>query len=265
MKKYNFNQWLKEWLKVYKMPYMKHADKLERVIRLHIPQTLKDKQLVELNAIDLQKAINSVKTSRTALDVFDIIKASLTIAYKLGLIEKDITYFLVKPKHIRSIGKALTNDELELFITTIKNHRLNNYFLFCLYSGCRRAEALNVAWEDIDIKKGLLHVKGTKTALSDRYIPLFDKLLQVIKQIPKNRKKLFYHRADFVSRKFHEFCPKHKLHDLRHTFATRCLESGVNIKVVQTWLGHSRINTTADIYSHCLLPFAMEESKKVNF
>lgn len=46
--------------------------------------------------------------------------------------------------------------------------------------------------------------------------------------------------------------PKISPHDLRHTFATRCLENGISPKVVQTWLGHATVAMTLDMYSHVL-------------
>lgn len=39
-------------------------------------------------------------------------------------------------------------------------------------------------------------------------------------------------------------------HALRHTFATRCFESGIDAKTVQTWLGHTSIAITLDLYTH---------------
>ena len=39
-------------------------------------------------------------------------------------------------------------------------------------------------------------------------------------------------------------------HALRHTFATRCFESGIGAKTVQTWLGHSSVAITLDLYTH---------------
>ena len=49
---------------------------------------------------------------------------------------------------------------------------------------------------------------------------------------------------------------------LRHTFATRCLESGMNIKVISQLLGHSKIQITLDTYSHVLSQFQESEIAK---
>lgn len=56
------------------------------------------------------------------------------------------------------------------------------------------------------------------------------------------------------------------IHTLRHTFATRSIENGVDLKVLQELLGHSTITVTADIYGHVLLPKkreAMDRLKSV--
>lgn len=54
------------------------------------------------------------------------------------------------------------------------------------------------------------------------------------------------------------------LHGLRHTFATRGLENGIELKVMQELLGHANINITADIYTHVLLEKKKESIKKLN-
>ena len=51
----------------------------------------------------------------------------------------------------------------------------------------------------------------------------------------------------------HAGLPKVRLHDARHTFATLMLDLGESRKTVQTLLGHSKIATTLDIYSHVSL------------
>ena len=262
MKKTTFGKWLNDWFIVYKKPYVKSYHNIEIIMRLHIPQGLKSLPLEEISAFDIQKALNSVKQSRTRLDVFNVYHGSLEMAFKLGLIEKNIADLLIKPKHDRKIGSALNLEELQAFLQAIEDHRLKPFFLFLLYSGCRRSEALNLQWQDIDRENKVIAVHGTKTATSDRIIPLLPDCEKILDSIKQRGKKVFNHRADYVSKAFKKICPNHKLHDLRHTFATRCLECGISLKVVQKWLGHSRLETTASIYTHIQENFVKTEAQK---
>ena len=160
------------------------------------------------------------------------------------------------------MGSSLSNGELQDFLNKISFSRLQNFYLFCLLSGCRQSEALNLKWSDIDFENKNIHIPGTKTKLSDRILPLFDNLEKLLRKIKITNNNVFHHRTEFVTKKFKDYCPNHKLHDLRHTFATRCLECGINIKVVQKWLGHSRLDTTASIYTHVTEDYSFQESKK---
>ena len=169
---YKFKDWLNDWLKAYKSDLVSYKN-IVLNIRLHIPENLKNKQLKELSAIDIQKALNGVKKSRTRLDIYSIYNNSLKMAYKHDLISKDIAQLIEKPKHVRNVGKALSKLELLEFIENIKGKRIEKVFMFCLYSGCRRSEALALTYNDIDFENKTIHIKGTKTKLSDRYIPLF--------------------------------------------------------------------------------------------
>nr|DAJ42684.1 MAG TPA: Integrase [Caudoviricetes sp.] len=54
------------------------------------------------------------------------------------------------------------------------------------------------------------------------------------------------------------------MHSLRHTFATRCIEKGIQPKTLQRILGHSTIQTTMDLYVHVTDEFMCEEIKKMN-
>lgn len=262
MKNITFGRWLEEWLNVYKKQNVKSTHNHKIIIRLHIPEYLKKQKLINISAFEIQKALNNVSNSRTRLDVYSIYNGALKTAFLLGLIEKDISSLIIKPKHVRKVGSALSKEELTEFLEKINTVRCNEYLLFLLYSGARRTEALELLWSDINFEKGLIHIRGTKTELSDRYIPILPELENILKRIPKKGNKVFHHRADYVSKTFKKICPTHKLHDLRHTFATICLENDINIKVVQLWLGHSRLDTTASIYSHVTTDFALEESKK---
>ena len=54
-----------------------------------------------------------------------------------------------------------------------------------------------------------------------------------------------------------------RFHDLRHTFATHCLQCGVSMKVLQLWLGHASFETTASIYTHVVDAFQRTEASKI--
>lgn len=267
-----FKTWLNDWVLVYKKPYIKSWKNIKNVIRLHIPENIKSLELDKLNAYILQKAINDVDSSRMRLETFDVIHGSLSMAYKIGFLDKDLSSLLVKPKHVRKVGNALSPDELSKFLIDISGHRYEKYYKFLLYTGARRQEALDFSFTDIILESDLLVLKGTKTANSFRTVPVFPEVYNIFEFSSKEEFKTYLKKnvnvkpfrfsASRLSREFKILCPNHKLHDLRHTFATRCLECDISMKVVQGWLGHARLDTTASIYSHILPHFEKTEAQK---
>ena len=115
----------------------------------------------------------------------------------------------------------------------------------------------------MDFENKRLTLYGTKTDKALRTIPLLSELSDLLKAMPRQGKEyIFSFTPDYITREFKRLCPAHKLHDLRHTFATRCLECGISIKVLQQWLGHSRLETTSGIYVHVLDSFNRSEAEK---
>ena len=261
-KNITYGQWLITWLNLYKKPFIASWKAIQSKINLHIPRYIKESKFSLLNVVDIQKALNNVKGSRTRLDIYDIYHGSLDMAFKVGLTSTNLSSLLVKPKHDRKNGSALTKNELQDFLEIIKHNRCRYYFEFLLLTGVRRNEGLSVTWEDIDFSNKLIHIRGTKTKKSDRFIPLFSELYPLLDSLPVKKGKIFHHKSDYVTKNFKKCCPNHKLHDLRHTFATRCLECGIVINVVSLWLGHSRLETTSLIYTHILPDFVRSESEK---
>ena len=257
--------WLRSWIQVYKKPYIKSWKLIQAHVRIHIPTSLKQSKLKDLCALDIQRAINNIETSRTRLEMYDIYHSSLKMAYRIGILDRDIADLLIKPKHTRVVGNALSKEELTVFFDKIKGHKCELYYKFLLYTGCRRCEALSLTWNDIDVDNMLIHVRGTKTVCSNRYIPILPEVYnEILLMLPLHKNKLFYFRPDYVTKTFHKFMPTHKLHDLRHTFATRCMECGISINVVSHLLGHSCLDTTSRIYTHVLPDFIKSETNKFN-
>lgn len=265
--KYTLHTWLDEWLAIYKKPKVQPITlyAYEVAVRVHIKQGLPDVPLDQLDGLQLQKFLLSVSAARTRKTVYDVLNASMKTACTLKILRDNPMAAVSIPVHKRKVGAALTGEELDSFLHGIQKHRLEKYFLFLLYTGCRRGEALALRRSDVDFENKRLHVPGTKTDLSDRVIPLFDVVAALLVKITPNSAGFFFpFRADYPTHVFKKLCPVHKLHDLRHTFATRCLEAEIPLKVVQTWLGHSEIDTTADIYSHVTEKLNDTEAKRLN-
>jgi site-specific recombinase XerD len=156
--------------------------------------------------------------------------------------------------------------------------------LICLNTGMRIGEVCALTWGDVDIKQGVIHVNKTleriyiidgdskhteliistpKTRNSNREIPITKSLLKVLKPLKaivsdsfyvltndenpteprtyRNYYKQLLHRLDIPALKFH---------GLRHSFATRCIESQCDYKTVSVILGHANISTTLNLYVH---------------
>lgn len=263
--------WLDEYLKTYKVGRVSKSRQyeIESIIRLHIKPHIQNKLLVDYLPIDIENALNLVENGRTRETTYQVYNESFRLARKNKLLINNIMEDIKPIHHRRQGGKALSIKEQQRFIKIISKHRYKDYYLFLLYSGCRRAEGVGIMWQDIDLSKNILHIRGTKTLGSDRYIPISNKLKQIILDNKNASDRLFPYTTNQVTKAFQRLQKKYKLdytlHSLRHTFATRCLESGVSIRVVQKWLGHSRIDTTSKIYTHILSSFEFDECKKLNF
>lgn len=247
-----FNNWLDEWYSLYKTNLKSHE--VQTAIRLHIKPYFENKAVTKLTANDIQNALNKVGLSRTSVTVYNTINECLESAVANKIIKENPCKYIKRPKHIRAQGKAFSIEEESNFLTQINGKECESIFKFMLYSGVRRSEALNLKWADIDVGNSRIHIIGTKTVMSDREIPIFPKLEELLQNIERKEgeENVFgYKNADSITKAFVRLnITGHKLHDLRHTFATRCIEKGVPMKYVQLWLGHSNYQTTANIYTH---------------
>lgn len=278
---WTLGEWLREWFDIYKKPNLAAYSirNIEQMIRLHIPQELQRLPLSELRAHEIEKALIVLGNTRTRVYARQVLFSAMEKARRLGFVSSNVMEGVEKVRYRKQKGKALSLSEQAAFLQALESSRYKWLMLFYLHTGVRRAEALSLRWQDIDQDGRVLLIRGTKTEGSFRYIPLTDEVAAILegqrKQNKKERRERMrgkYHRApDYIvfpfpleqtSREFKRLCPNHHLHDLRHTFITRCAESGVNVTVCQQIVGHSTADMTLNVYTHVMDEFKRKELAK---
>lgn len=260
--------WIDEWLNVYKAPYVKPYTlrSMHTVIRLHIKPHIEDKPLHEIEGSGVQKVLSSIPTSRTRKSAYDIFSASFRQAVKSKLIKDNPMDEVDTVKHKRVKGHALTVGEQNVFMEILGDSKYKPLYIFYLLTGCRMSEALSVKWSGVDFDNKRIHIPGSKTERSNRTVPMFPETHYLLSILPRSSEYVFPFTNNSVRLHFRKLKQKHNLtfsiHSLRHTFATRCLENGINPNTFQRWLGHSKPSTTLDIYSHVQPAFEKEEISK---
>ncbi len=156
--------------------------------------------------------------------------------------------------------------------------------LISLYAGLRIGEVCALTWEDIDFKHFVIRIRHTvarvrcteasgdsttqliidtpKTTSSVRDIPIASTLLPYLTALKELRSGAYVisESSDFVPPRTYEYrfhrlldqcgIPQVNYHVLRHTFATRCIEAGMDVKSLSELLGHSNVGITLNTYVH---------------
>jgi integrase/recombinase XerD len=188
-------------------------------------------------------------------------------------LDKDWTTFnLVRPAPEKKLPVILSLAEVRKILSLIRLPR-SKVCLTTIYAcGLRFQEGTNLRLADIDSARMMIHVRHGKGA-KDRYVPLPERTLQLLRQywqLHRNPLLLFpaegRHHIDLaqatapmskssVQDAFHAALQargnnkRASVHTLRHSWATHLLEAGVNLRLIQEWLGHSSPATTS-VYTH---------------
>lgn len=241
--------------------YIKHKnytketiDEWERIYRLHIAHTFNKIPLEKLTTETLQTFIDNVDKERLQEKIYQRIIRVLKKALITGKIKKDITLGLEKPKRKNiQVRTPLTLEEQKTLLSAVENTSFYVFTIFSLVIGSRRDETLKFnLQEDLDEEKQTIHIKGTKTSNSDRYVNVSKGFINFLKENMKDNcfKITRYYATQFFGSLMKKLNINKCLHCLRHTCSANLYFLGAKDKYRQMQLGHASIVTTNDIYTN---------------
>ena len=288
-----YTDWLVQWLENYIHPSVKVRtyERYKLIIEQHIKEKIGGIEVGGLSPFVLQSFLTGLLqngnlrtgkglSANSVNAVISVIQNSLKTAHLLGLTKEYTANKLKRPKRTEKSVECFTLAEQKQIEQAILNGKKDKLYgiLFCLYSGLRIGELIALQWSDIDFAKGILTVSKSchdgkdglvieepKTAASRRMIPLPRQLLSILKDIKKKSDSPFVVSANgkpvsvrSYQRSFELLLKKlnipHKgFHSLRHTFATRALECGMDVKTLSEILGHKNPAVTLKRYAHSLM------------
>lgn len=232
------------------------------------------------------KKLASGLSHKTIKDILIVLKMIMKFGAKNKWLEYtpfEIQFPTEREKHnIEVLSRA---DQKKIMNYIQEHFTFRNLGVYvCLGAGMRIGEICALTWEDIDTDRGVINVRQTiqriyiiedgkrrtelildtpKTKNSIREIPISKDLLRLLKPFKKIVNPSFFvltndakpteprtYRSYYKNLMATLKMPELKFHGLRHSFATRCIESNCDYKTVSVLLGHSNISTTLNLYVH---------------
>ena len=233
-------------------------------------------------------------SQKSIKDILIVLKMILRFAVKQGFMQHREIDVKFPTERERQELVVLSRSSQKQIMEYVQSHFtfMNLGIYICLCAGLRIGEVCALVWDDIDVESGVINVSKTiqriyvieggekhteviidtpKSKNSIREIPIPRDLLKMIKPFKKVVNGRFYVLTNSAQptepRTYRNYykrlmtqldMPKLKFHGLRHSFATRCIESRCDYKTVSVLLGHSNISTTLNLYVHP----NMEQKKK---
>ena len=282
----NFRVVTEEWLKykkntVKKSTYYNYSYSVEK----YLYPKFADQDITQIKDYnDFIEKLTDTLAPKTVRDIITKLKEIINFYEEEHNTKLNIKKMSLPKMNKKEIQILSNKEKQKLEKYCIQQNDLKSLgILICLNTGLRVGEVCALRWENVDFETRRIHVEKTieriyskeenktiviidtpKSITSVRTIPINSKLYNILKQIRgKSKKTDFvltgssehyveprnyqYHFKEILKR---SKVKKYKFHTLRHTFATNCIEAGMDIKSLSEILGHADVSITLNIYVH---------------
>lgn len=310
------NEWYTKCITLFKKHCRDTTLRTYDVIYQKVKPYLGRMKLSEINALQVQDALNRLKSDKNRKDC----KALLTDIFKFA-ISSDL---LIKNPTLKVITKidgtepkeraVLSDEQVKLFLERTKatSRNTNQIVTVALYTGMRCGEILGLCWDCVDFEEKTISVRRTlaylpndgvnaiyelhdpKTKSGIRKIPMLPMVEKVLREryeryldesnLSNKNNKMDLVFTSVTGNPLHErnirtsigywikvinkeagkeVLPYFTMHNLRHTFATNCIQKGMSPKALQKLLGHKDLTTTMNLYCHVREEYMTSELMKI--
>ncbi|MEO1771921.1 tyrosine-type recombinase/integrase [Candidatus Enterococcus ferrettii] len=284
-----FHEWsgqlLEDWQANLKVStYSSYRHKLKN----YLWEQLGDLSLYQLDEQNIGKAVEAWRLQGLSLSsiksIFRVLNKTLNQAVKQGILEKNPCTLVQLPKAMKSKVQALSRNQQKKLkkVAEADHDNRSAAVILAMETGMRIGEIAALTWDEVDFEQSMIYVNHTyqrvtdnqgtklhlgsaKTEAAQRSVPMSGTVRDILLRLkiqaseetfvfttngkPCEPRLLTYH--------FHRIRKKARLekvhfHQLRHTFATRCLEATADVLAVSRILGHSSTKMTLDTYGHSI-------------
>lgn len=267
-----YKQWYQEYLRLYKRKLAEKTQESYTRLNALISPFIGTKELEAITPDDIQTAIISAEEtagSRQAQLVYTLLHAAFRRAVRSGHIRQSPVEAVDKPDHEGKQGRAIEGADWQLLAPIIRE---SVAFSLACFAGLRRGEVLGLRRGDIDLEAGLIRIERQrvrvrgqlvtappKSSAGVRIVPISPELAPILTKAVRYLLPAAYlvpispetlGRRWNTAQKAAGIKALYRFHDLRHTYATRLVLEGINLRVLQYVIGHADYQLTVSTYTH---------------
>lgn len=267
-----YKQWYQEYLRLYKRKLAEKTQESYTRLNALISPIIGTKELEAITPDDIQTAIISAEETagcRQAQLVYTLLHAAFRRAVRSGHIRQSPVEAVDKPDHEGKQGRAIEGADWQLLAPIIRD---SVAFALACFAGLRRGEVLGLRRGDIDLEAGLIRIERQrvrvrgqlvtappKSSAGVRIVPISPELAPILTKAVRYLLPAAYlvpispetlGRQWNTAQKAAGIKAPYRFHDLRHTYATRLVLEGINLRVLQYVIGHADYQLTVSTYTH---------------